>query len=513
VGYMGRCRAACARSRSVRAERLAHHRSGGLVALYRIRWRWHEPNADRADPERCQHSLGTRRSRIIAHMEREVRYCTGADGVRIAYCVAGEGPAHVVMQDPGASHVQLEWSHPTIGPLLASLSEHNTVVRFDPRGVGLSDRVLPSTASEWLRDLESVVKRLALKEFALTAAHSACRPAIAYAAGHPGQVRRLVLIDGFARGRDVLERPAVRAIYAAGVNDYDMAMEAISSLVYGAGRTESAANGAYLRACADRDWGDPRLNRSPTKLDVSSLIDQVAAPTLVLHHKASRVYTAEMSRDLAARILDARLVEVDGLWGDDIEGFAARVVAFVNDSDHIKAAGRIDAPSAVPHGTAVILFADIVDSTGLTERIGDTAFRAQARDLDAAMRLAIRDCGGTPVEGKLLGDGVLGVFTSAREAIDAAVRCAAAGDAGGLPLHLGLHAGDVIREEGNVFGGAVNIASRISGLSAPGEVLVSDIVRGLARTSAGVAFEDRGERPLKGVADPVRVFAVRRGMA
>jgi len=107
--------------------------------------------------------------------------------------------------------------------------------------------------------------------------------------------------------------------------------------------------------------------------------------------------------------------------------------------------------------------------------------------------------------GKLLGDGVLAVFTSARQAIEAAPDGAKAS----LPLHLGLHAGDVIREENNVYGGAVNIASRISGLSAPGEVLVSDIVRGIARTSAGVTFEDRGEQSLKGVGEPVRVWAVR----
>lgn len=85
---------------------------------------------------------------------------------------------------------------------------------------------------------------------------------------------------------------------------------------------------------------------------------------------------------------------------------------------------------------------------------------------------------------------------------------------GGLALHLGLHAGDVIRESdpdgrSNVFGGAVNIAARISGLSAPGEVLVSDTVRSLARTSAGVTFEGRGEQSLKGVGEPMRVFAVK----
>ena len=55
----------------------------------------------------------------------------------------------------------------------------------------------------------------------------------------------------------------------------------------------------------------------------------------------------------------------------------------------------------------------------------------------------------------------------------------------------------------------MNIAARISGLAPPGEVLVSRIVRGLARTSAGVTFEDRGEHALKGIAEPQRVFAVR----
>jgi class 3 adenylate cyclase len=156
-----------------------------------------------------------------------------------------------------------------------------------------------------------------------------------------------------------------------------------------------------------------------------------------------------------------------------------------------------------------ILFADIADSTALTERMGDAAFREKARGLDGALRTIIREKSGTPIEGKLLGDGVLAVFTSARQAIEAALACKTAGASVELPLHLGLHAGDIIREDNNVYGGAVNIASRISGLSASGEVLVSDIVRGLARTSAVVSFEDRGEQALKGVGEPVRVWAVR----
>ncbi|TMB70475.1 MAG: hypothetical protein E6J43_01920 [Chloroflexi bacterium] len=97
------------------------------------------------------------------------------------------------------------------------------------------------------------------------------------------------------------------------------------------------------------------------------------------------------------------------------------------------------------------------------------------------------------------------MHSPARQAIESALACGKAGNDAGLPLHLG----NVIREENNVYDGAVNIASRISGLSAPGEVLVSETVRSLARTSAGVRFEDRGEQALKGVGEPVRVWAVR----
>jgi len=72
---------------------------------------------------------------------------------------------------------------------------------------------------------------------------------------------------------------------------------------------------------------------------------------------------------------------------------------------------------------------------------------------------------------------------------------------------------DTVRMEPEVryartVGGAVNIAARICGLSQPGEILVSGTIRDLARTSAGATFEDRGEHALKGIDDPVRLFAV-----
>ena len=145
----------------------------------------------------------------------------------------------------------------------------------------------------------------------------------------------------------------------------------------------------------------------------------------------------------------------------------------------------------LPEGTVTVLFTDVEGSTGLTTRRGDDAARDVLRAHEELVRQQVQEHGGREV--KVLGDGFMVAFGSARKA----VACAA-----GIQRAL---------EENNVYGGAVNIAARISALSAPGEVLVSETVRGLARTSAGVTFEDRGEHALKGVSEPVRAWAVREG--
>ncbi len=249
-----------------------------------------------------------------------------------------------------------------------------------------------------------------------------------------------------------------------------------------------ALRAAYSRL-QDGDW------------DVIELLDQMLTPTRVVHNRGFRFLPVQVGQRLAAAIPDARFLEINDMTYADVPRL---IEDFIQETSRDKSKA-----ASLASGTAIILFADIADSTALTERLGDAAFRSKARDLDGVLRSVIREHAGTAIEGKLLGDGVLAVFTSARQAIEAALACASAGEHESLPLHLGMHAGDIIREENNVYGGAVNIASRISGLSAPGEVLVSDVVRRLARTSAGVQFDDRGEQTLRGVGEPVRVWAVR----
>lgn len=172
------------------------------------------------------------------------------------------------------------------------------------------------------------------------------------------------------------------------------------------------------------------------------------------------------------------------------------------------------APAAAASGesvtteSVVILFSDVVDSTRTTEELGASRYRALARRVEDLVVSAISAHGGSIVSGINLGDGFIGLFASTARALAAARQCAAEVCTTGLHLHLAIHRGEVIVDGPRIFGGPVNYAARICGLTGPDEILVSETVRhGLADVE-DVAFVDRGEHMLKGIEGPQRVWAV-----
>ena len=435
--------------------------------------------------------------------EPRIQYAQTSDGVSIAYAIAGSGRPLVGIPIPGFSHVELQWE--TFGIVWKPLAQAFRVVMYDSRGTGLSDRQVTDFSMEaMIRDLEAVVKQAVLGSFAIVAFIDGVPTAVSYAASHPDRVSHLIICDGWAKYSDYSESPAYQIESAVREKDWVLYTETFAQVFWGLEDPDLTRQTAeFMRTCVDPEaW---RAAQAALEgYDVSALLPAVTAPTLVIHNRSNRWPPLQSGQRIAAGIPNARFASIDDPTLAPVPGL---IKEFLGEGE--EAAATVE----LPEGMAVILFADIVESTSLTEKLGDAAFRAKARELDTSLRAVIKDSGGTPVEGKLVGDGVLAVFTSARQAIECALRCNAASDSVGLQLHLGIHAGDVIREGNNVYGGAVNIAARIAGASAPGEVLVSDTVRGLARTSAGVAFDDRGEHALKGVADPQRLFAVRGGGA
>ena len=125
-------------------------------------------------------------------MEQRVQYATTSDGLAIAYAVTGSGPVVISVPSPPDNHLQLEWTDLERRADIESMSRRRTIVRFDPRGAGMSDRDIESfTLEDRLRDLEAVVTRGGWEPFALASGSHGVQLAVAYAAKHREQVTHL----------------------------------------------------------------------------------------------------------------------------------------------------------------------------------------------------------------------------------------------------------------------------------------------------------------------------------
>ena len=436
-------------------------------------------------------------------MEPQIRYARTSDGVSIAYWTMGERGVPLIMSPPlGWSHISLELRNPELASWYERLASKRVLVRYDPRNHGLSDRGVDRLSpADQAADIEAVIERLGLSQVDLLGSATPGAPMLAVAAERGDMVRRLVLWNIDFDGEAAFADPRTSAIRGLSETDWVLFTETFARSRLGWSGDEAHQWAGFMRRCVGpKDAA--LLFAAYSGIEWSPWLERISVPTLVLRDATPQ----QWDHSIPARIPDSRYVHVNSPERIPYRNEPATraIEQFLDEGQPVASPSAPQSP-----GTAVILFTDIVSSTALTERMGDAAFRDASRALDAGLRAAIREAGGAAIDGKLLGDGVLATFPSAAQAIDGARRCLALSAASELGLHIGLHAGDVIREDNNVYGGAVNIASRICALSAPGEILVSDVVRGMARSSSGVEFEDRGEQEMKGVGEPVRVYAVR----
>jgi len=170
----------------------------------------------------------------------------------------------------------------------------------------------------------------------------------------------------------------------------------------------------------------------------------------------------------------------------------------------LEAAGLLESVDRPP----AMCFLDITGYTRLTVERGDQAAAALAHDLGTLVQRSATTHGGRPV--KWLGDGVMLWFRDPGPAVVAALEMAAGVAAAGLPpAHVGLHSGPVVMQDGDYYGQTVNLASRIAGYARAGEVVVSQSVVE-SSTGTPVQFTDLGDVELKGLTEPVRLYAARR---
>ena len=175
-----------------------------------------------------------------------------------------------------------------------------------------------------------------------------------------------------------------------------------------------------------------------------------------------------------------------------------------------------DAASLARHsheqGTVTIFFTDIEGSTALAQRLGDKPYHALLTEHNRILREQLARHGGHEV--KAVGDGFMVAFASATRALSSAVDIQRAfaqhNESAGEPINvrIGLNTGESIEDAGDYFGTAVTLAARIADKAKGGQILVSEVVRTVVGSLAGVEFRDAGRKQLKGIKGRQRLYEV-----
>ncbi len=249
--------------------------------------------------------------------KQTIRFCTSAEGVRLAYAKLGAGPP-VLKIGSWLTHIEVDGESAVWIPWLDELSRSNTLWRYDSRGCGLSDRdVSRFTLDAWVRDVEAVADAAGLARFTLLGMSQGGAIAIAYAVRHPERVERLVLYGAYARGvlkrgdakrqRDELEA-TTRLIELGWGRPNPAYRQMFTSLFLPDGNTAEVDSFNHLQQVSTSPEIAGAMVRGYAEVDVQAIAARVRCPTLVLHgHDDARVPFDE-GRLVASLIPGARFV-------------------------------------------------------------------------------------------------------------------------------------------------------------------------------------------------------------
>ena len=265
------------------------------------------------EPELAQSVPDQQTADIIrseSRYEQEIQFCITRDGVQLEFAHGRRSAA--VKTGNCMTHLEFDFQSPIWRHLYRELSRDHTLIRYDTRGNGLSDREVENVSFEtFVGDLESVVDAAGLERFALLGISQGCAVAVAYAARHPERVTELILFGGYAvgwakRAKSAAEKEqgaAMLTLVRLGWGQENPAFRQLFTSQFIPGGTKEQAdwfNALQRMSCSPEDAVRNLIATGDT--DVRPLLSQIIAPTLVMHARDDARVPFDQGRRLAAGI-------------------------------------------------------------------------------------------------------------------------------------------------------------------------------------------------------------------
>ncbi|MFO1199889.1 MAG: LuxR C-terminal-related transcriptional regulator [Burkholderiaceae bacterium] len=296
------------------------------------------------------------------------RYCRTGDGVSIAWTAMGSGPAILDVQ--WGSVFTLSMRSVAGQRIWSELARGRTLVRFDARGTGLSDRDVPDLSVDGIAaDLHAVADAAGLDRFPIVTSAGTVHSAIRFASRHPERVSRMIVFGGFARGfrrqnlppRDLAKREAVVAALEAGWDDPNPAFRMLfaAQVIPDASREELDAFLANARPSMS-GHAIASMMSAYADSDVSDEARGLHCPMLVVHSRGDVRAPFEEGRRLASLVPNATFLPIDSASYIAFPSEPAhaemirQVRAFLDESGEDEAPSSIAFPDLTPRERSVL---------------------------------------------------------------------------------------------------------------------------------------------------------------
>jgi pimeloyl-ACP methyl ester carboxylesterase len=437
--------------------------------------------------------------RITSDLIPETRYAKSGD-INIAYQVLGTGPIDLIYVPGWVTHLEYGWEEPSLARFYRKLASFSRLILFDKRGTGLSDQStnLP-TLEQRMDDVRAVMEAVGSERAVIFGASEGGNMAMLFAATYPERTIALITFGAFAKRVYDSEYPWAptpeqrQKFYDAIENEWGGPL-GVEDLAPTRGSDERFR---HWWASYQRRSASPRaalaLAKLNTLIDVRHVLPAIRVPTIVIHRTEDRDSNIEEGRYIAARIPDAKFVELPGqdhlLFVGDQDAVLGEVKSFV---ENLRITPEADSVLATVLSIEASAKPDPGEPEQPLKRFQALArretewFKGRVSDVDESRFCAIFD-------------GPIRAIRCARGIRDSALEL-------GIETKAGLHIGLCEMRGDKASGVPVEISKRVADQAAFGDVLLTNAVMDLV-SGSGVSFTDRGMCNIEGIAEECRLFA------
>ena len=443
------------------------------------------------------------------NIEKPVTKYTKSGRISLAYQVYGSGKQKIVYIPGWVSNIDLMWENPQLVAFFQGLAEFATIILFDKRGTGLSDRVSElSSLEDRMDDIRAVMDAVGIQKAALFGHSEGGSVSALFAATYPMRVQALITFGVFAKRRFSIDYPWAptdeerQVVYDMIEHNWGSGDMNLTSLAPSMSNNQVFMDwlARYFRSGASPSAALV-LTKMNTQVDIINILDSIKVPTLLMQRTNDIDVKIEEGRFIHERIEGSKFVE---FGGDDHLFWVGNTKEVLNEITEFLTGVRPKAK--YDRLLATILCIDIADSQSFLFKYGEEKWAQVIDKFHSLSEQVIQQYRGTIVE--KFGGGSMATFDGPGKAVHCGLDLQKRIAAFDIPIKVAVHTGECITMRDGIGGLAVYIAKQVHKNASSHNVLITQSVKNLLYGS-GLETEPANELRIKGIEDTLCLHIVK----